>query len=104
MTAGNGEIALNTVKARAKNKQISLILMDLEMPVMNGYQSAKAITDFCQDSSIKVPFIVALTAHEPNQSIIDKCEKHGLRDILAKPIRADQVTTLLNKVGMTNNY
>jgi len=100
MTAPNGEIAFNKVKE--KNKQILLILMDIEMPVMNGFQSSRAIISYCEENSLRLPYIVALTANEQNKSIKDKCQEAGMQDILAKPIRSNEITALLHKLKMIN--
>ena len=44
-----------------------LILMDCNMPIMDGFQSTKAIREFCDTHQINQPLISALTAYTNEQ-------------------------------------
>ncbi|MDP2721550.1 MAG: two-component regulator propeller domain-containing protein [Bacteroidales bacterium] len=74
--ADNGAIALQ----KAINHQFDLILMDLHMPVMDGYVSSTQIRKYDK----KVP-ILAITA-DAMDSIKTKCDEAGINDIITKPI------------------
>ncbi len=62
---------------------IDLILMDLHMPVMNGYEAAEKIREF----SSKVP-IIAMTA-DVILGVRDKCEQSGIFHYISKPFNPD---------------
>lgn len=79
--ANNGEVAVT----KAKNNKYDLILMDIQMPVLDGYQATRQIRNFNSD----VP-ILALTAAamiEDRQKAIDV----GMNDHLSKPINQQKL-------------
>ena len=73
----NGELAIE----KLKTTDFDIILMDMEMPVMNGYQATSIIR---QQIKSNVP-IIALTAHISTGEK-EKCLGYGMNDYLAKPI------------------
>ena len=78
--ADNGASAIEKIKAN----DFDIILMDMEMPVMNGYQATTVIR---QQLKNNIP-IIALTAHVlPGER--EKCMAHGMNDYVAKPINPD---------------
>ena len=64
-----------------ENEEYDLVLMDLQMPVMDGYEAAKAIR---KGSHFSIP-IIALSAHA-NKSEKDKCLNFGMNALVSKPI------------------
>ncbi|QBZ84250.1 Virulence sensor protein BvgS [Hydrogenovibrio crunogenus] len=86
--AENGEEALNCFNAE---KSISLILMDLRMPVMNGYQAAEII----KKQSPNTP-IVALTASVMTETP-DKTKRQHFDDYLRKPVFKADLFNILKK-------
>jgi len=83
----NGEEALTTVDDRSYD----LILMDCEMPGMNGFDTTSAL----RRSGFTLP-IVALTAHV-GSDIFDRCRQAGMDDILHKPFRQNDLLSLVGK-------
>lgn len=79
--AENGEIAVEMVK----NKEYDLILMDLQMPVMDGYEASRAIRAFNQT----IP-IIALTA-EATSDIRDLALGFGMNDYISKPFKPENL-------------
>lgn len=78
----------------AKNKKYDLILMDINMPIMNGVDSTKLIL---KDSlNIDTP-IVAMTSNVLKDDIL-KFKKLGMREHLAKPFHTNDVFALLSKL------
>ena len=75
----NGEEAVKEYETRP----LSLILMDMEMPVMDGYTATSKIRSAEQGSHIP---IVALTAHNDSTQL-NKCLASGCDQALTKPIR-----------------
>ena len=78
--AGNGQEALVAV-ARTE-RQFDVILMDIQMPVMDGYEATRLIRELWP--SERLP-IIAMTAHAGGKER-DRCLKSGMNDHLAKPL------------------
>jgi CheY-like chemotaxis protein len=85
LEAENGEEA---VDAFEKNKP-DLILMDIQMPVMHGYEATRKIRAIEIEKGGHVP-IIALTASIVQDEIIS-CKEAGMDDFLNKPIIKDQL-------------
>ena len=75
--AGNGKLAIDMLR---KNKY-NVILMDLHMPVMNGFEATEHIRDKMNST---IP-IIALTA-DVTTSDLKKCKSVGMNDYLSKPL------------------
>ena len=75
--AANGKIAIELLEG----KVYDIVLMDLQMPEMNGFEATKYIRNTLNSS---IP-IIALTADVTTVDI-DKCKAVGMNDYLAKPI------------------
>jgi CheY-like chemotaxis protein len=73
----NGALAVEKIKSG----NFDLILMDLEMPVMNGYEATRIIRE---EMGLTIP-IIALTAHESEEEK-EKCKKAGINAYITKPI------------------
>lgn len=103
-TAENGEVAIE----KYKNSHFDLILMDIQMPVMDGFETTKVIRQWSNEKS-KIP-IVALTANA-TQRDIDKCISLGMNDCLTKPFTQEDLLKVLDKylgskfhvIGSENN-
>ncbi|MDH5716181.1 MAG: response regulator [Spirochaetia bacterium] len=84
-----------TVKEYKNNKSIDLILMDIQMPVMNGLHATSSIRFIESTNNIKKPIpIIALTA-EVMKKDIEKCEEAGCNDFVSKPVNQE---VLLRKI------
>lgn len=70
---------------REFSKSIDLILMDCEMPVLNGIESTRRIREFESSLGLSPTPIVALTAHALQQKI-EECEAVGMNAYVTKPI------------------
>ncbi len=75
--AGNGQIAID----KLQGNKYDIILMDLQMPVMNGFEATAYIRNNLQNS---IP-IIALTADVTTVDI-EKCKAAGIDDYVAKPV------------------
>lgn len=94
-TAENGQVALDTLQS-APPGYYSLILMDVQMPVMDGYTATRAIRALPDQALASIP-IFAMTA---NAFDSDRQEalKAGMNDHIAKPIDADKLVALIQSV------
>ncbi|MNS10221.1 Aerobic respiration control sensor protein ArcB [compost metagenome] len=75
--AENGKIAIE----KLKNKDYDIILMDLQMPEMNGFEATEYIR---KTMNSKIP-IIALTADVTTVDLA-KCKAVGMNDYIAKPV------------------
>ena len=87
------DIAVNGVEAleKARQKNYDLILMDLHMPVMDGYTASSHIREFNK----KVP-IIALTA-SVDSDVQDMIRQSGLNDCLQKPFKPNELYEMISK-------
>ena len=86
--AENGKRALDLLE---ENPDVKIILMDIMMPVMNGYEAIKNIRS--QNQFVRLP-IIALTAKAMKEDRM-KCLDAGATDYLSKPINPDRLTSLM---------
>jgi len=84
----------------AENGAFDLILMDLEMPVMNGWQATAAIRGREASAGARRQAIVALTAHAMKGQD-DRCREAGMDHYLAKPIEVGALDAVLEEVSRT---
>ncbi len=84
----------NEAVARSAGERFDLILMDLNMPDMDGFAASKLIRQRAKQGE-RIP-IVALTAHDAT-TYRDKCLRADMDDILTKPYTLDECARLLRK-------
>jgi two-component system sensor histidine kinase/response regulator len=81
--------------AAAERQQFDLVLMDVQMPEMGGFEATAIIRDRELLQNRHTP-IVAMTAHAL-QGDREKCLEARMDDYLSKPIRADQLKSMIEK-------
>ena len=93
--AEDGTVAVDKVK-NSEAGYYDLILMDVQMPIMNGYNATKAIRSLPEPELASIP-IVAMTANAFNE---DKEEalKAGMNDHVAKPLDIDKLFEVIRKL------
>ncbi len=89
--ANNGAEAVEAVKQR----QYDVILMDVQMPVMDGFEATKQIREYCNKPEVR-PYIVAMTAHAL-RGYREKCLEAGMDDYVTKPIRPEDLAAALKR-------
>lgn len=92
-TADNGRKAVDAFA----HGRFTAILMDLQMPVMNGIDATRAIRKLEQKSGTRVP-IIALTANVMPRDR-DDCVAAGMDDFVPKPFQKAALTAALSKHG-----
>jgi signal transduction histidine kinase/CheY-like chemotaxis protein/ligand-binding sensor domain-containing protein len=90
------EVAENGAEAveKIKGRRYDLVFMDVQMPVMDGFQATQEIRNLGEDSS-SIP-IVAVTANA-FQSEREKCFSSGMDDYLTKPVDKDRLKEALRR-------
>lgn len=80
----------------ATEKQYDLILMDLELPILNGIEATKQILHRCRERSAKsvCPLVIALTANTTVE-YQHQCLASGMQDFLAKPVRTEELQQMI---------
>ena len=79
------------------SKHFDIVLMDVQMPEMDGQQATRAIREYERTSGSGRPVpIIAMTAFAGNEDR-QICLDAGMNDYLTKPIKRDQLVQLLNK-------
>lgn len=90
----NGEQAVDAVR----HNNYTVVFMDIEMPVMNGFEAAEEIRTILTEPSCSVP-IIAISAHS-HQFFEDKLNKVGFNDYISKPYTLEKVKRSLQKLNL----
>ena len=92
--AVNGQICLEKFQ-ESEEGHYDAILMDVRMPVMNGYEATEAIRGLSRPDAKKIP-IIAMTADAFSEDI-KQCLDSGMNAHTAKPVNLEQLLSLLKK-------
>jgi len=92
--AENGQVAVDLFSA-SKAGYYSLILMDIQMPIMNGYDAAAAIRALKHPDALRIP-ILAMTANAFVEDI-QAAKAAGMNEHLSKPIDFETLGSALKK-------
>ncbi|MEP1034983.1 ATP-binding protein [Ekhidna sp.] len=97
MNIDDVDIAINGSEGvqKAKDKLYDVILMDLQMPDISGFEASKLITAHYQEA-VRKPKIIALTANAMKGSM-EECLDAGMSDYVLKPIKTDTLKQVLIK-------
>jgi CheY-like chemotaxis protein len=85
----NGKEAVDAIV----NNEVDIVLMDIEMPVMNGLEATRYIREKLPSPGCNV-IIVALTAHNP-KIFFDDYKDVGFSQLLTKPYSVKKITELI---------
>lgn len=88
---GNGQLAVDAVK----ESDYDVILMDIEMPVLNGFEAAEEIRSSLPTPKCNIP-IIAISAHAAD-FFEDKFQKSGINDFISKPYTFSKIEKVLSK-------
>jgi CheY-like chemotaxis protein/HPt (histidine-containing phosphotransfer) domain-containing protein len=93
-SAANGKIALE----RLASSNFDIVLMDMEMPVLNGIETIQRIRsrEALEPDPQKHVKIVALSAHD-DPAIVDRCLSAGFDDYLQKPVGKADILRVLHR-------
>ena len=90
ISVSSGKAALKFTKS----KKFNLILMDIQMPGMDGYMATKKILNQAGGKNKKTP-VIAFTAEPYSESLRKKVIEQGIREVITKPFNMDN---LLEKI------
>ncbi|MFK5854968.1 MAG: response regulator [Bacteroidota bacterium] len=88
MRADNGKVALEIIK---ENPKFDIILMDIMMPIMDGYETMRAIRKLPDQKDVPIIALTAKAMKEDRQ----KCIEAGANEYMAKPIVIEKLLSLL---------
>ena len=91
VTAENGQLAVKAIQST----DFDIVLMDLQMPVMNGYEATEAIRALPDEIKAQLP-IVAVTANAMNGEG-DKCQQAGMNGYVTKPINGPDLLAAVDQ-------
>lgn len=89
----NGEEAIDAIQ----DKHYDIVLMDCEMPIMDGFEATRLIREWEKSVNRHIP-IIALTADETDDCR-KACLEAGMDDFMKKPFRSDQLQTILKNLA-----
>ena len=88
----NGQEALESFK----NKKFDLLLIDCQMPVMDGYEATISIRNYEKEQNLEPTPILALTANAFSSNK-ERCLSVGMNDVITKPVKMDDLIAKLDK-------
>jgi class 3 adenylate cyclase len=91
----NGVLAVEAVR----KGRFDVVLMDIQMPEMNGYDAAKAIRALPGDTS-RIP-IIAMSANVMKAEV-DRCLEAGMNAFVPKPYKKEQLLSAIEQVVITD--
>jgi signal transduction histidine kinase/ActR/RegA family two-component response regulator len=89
--AENGLIAVE----KMKSSTFDVILMDIQMPVMNGFDATKAIRNLGTEKALTP--IIAMTANVLKEEV-DLCYQAGMNDFIGKPFDTEELLSKINNL------
>jgi PAS domain S-box-containing protein len=90
--AANGREVLQALE----RQNYDVVLMDVQMPEMDGFEAAKAIRERWQNG---LPHIIAVTAHAL-EGDRKRCIEAGMDDYISKPVRLEELASALGKCSL----
>ena len=94
----NGREAVAAVQAAHADTPFEVVLMDLQMPEMGGFEATRVIREQADPSVRRLP-LIALTAHAM-QGDRARCLEAGMDDYLSKPIDVDELIATVERYGV----
>ena len=98
------DLAVNGVEAFEKYKlnQYDLILMDIQMPVMDGITATRKIRQYEADIKVEQPInIIAITANSLKDDR-QKCLEAGMNEYISKPFNLEKFPLIISQLGHRN--
>ena len=91
--ATNGDEALNIIKEHATDNRIKAILLDLNMPVKDGF----AVLDYLKDNNLLGVMPVTIVSGDSSKEAIDKAFAYNIVDMLSKPFNEEKIKEVVER-------
>lgn len=92
----DGQSALDALFTTKHQNESWLVLLDLNLPVLDGYQVLERIKQ--NEQTQKVPVIILTTTDAPRE--IERCYALGCNAYISKPIQYEEFTDVIRKLGL----
>ncbi len=92
-TAGDGEEAINIIKANQGNDFIEAILLDLNMPKVDGF----AVLDYMKENGLLTKMPVSIISGDSSKDTIDRAFTYQIVDMLEKPFNDQSIKMVIEK-------
>ena len=103
--AMNGKEAIEKTKLQEQNESFfKVILMDCQMPVMNGYEATRILTKMMKEREINQCPIIALTANNRDEEHENLCLEVGMSGTIAKPLKIEELEAKLKDFCKVDDY
>ena len=100
--ACNGALSIDLIiSSSSKGKFYDVIIMDCNMPIMDGYEATKRITSMIAKGIIPWVPVIAATANSSEMDF-EKCCRHGMAGFLAKPFSRSQLREKIQECTKNN--
>jgi putative two-component system response regulator len=97
ITVKTGMEGMNVLKLR----KIDLILLDIEMPVMSGFDFMNQLKEMPDQCDIPV---IIVTGNDATPELINSIIQAGAKDLIVKPFEPDTITIKVHKVLRLNEF
>ena len=91
--AENGEEAINIISANKNNSNIVAVLLDLNMPKVDGF----AVLDFMRDNGLLLKLPVSIISGDSSKETIDRAFTYQIVDMLGKPFNQNDVKRVVER-------
>lgn len=92
-SAEDGEEALNIIKANKDNENLVAILLDLNMPVLDGF----AVLDYMKENKLLKKIPVSIITGDSSKKTIDRAFTYNIVDMLGKPFADKDIKRVVEK-------
>ena len=92
-TAKDGQEAIDILEANKDNDFIETVLLDLNMPGVDGF----AVLDFMQENNLLSKFPVSIISGDSSKETIDRAFNYQIVDMLSKPFNEASIKSVINK-------
>jgi len=97
--AMHGQEAIDKVKEHHKDEgEFKVILMDCQMPIMDGYEASRILTKMMKEGKVKECPIIAVTANIKNEEHDRLCKESGICAHVGKPFRVEDLESIFREV------
>lgn len=94
----NGKEAIDALQ----DNTVDIVLMDIEMPIMNGIEATRYIREKLSKPKCDIP-VIALTAHNP-KVFFDDYKNVGFSQLLTKPYSVKKITDIMNEFAPIKSH